>query len=149
MQKDLRDCLKKAGKKQLLNFTQMSLQHFRELRKIYRTEGLTPAAKFDFDNSVFRLILPYKNEFIPPLLGLKNYAFLSGSAKPATSPVEKILINALCLAVASGSECARYIATAATYTETQSWKSALLAWTVSSGFFSARNHLSNRFYKPR
>ena len=127
----------------------MSREHFRNLKDVYRTEGIWQAVKYDFDKSVFRLLIPYAAELSPVVLGVKNYETLVDKAVGTDDgQLEKKIKKAIAGAVSIGSEVARYIITAITYNETKSLEAAVLAYLLSSSFFSVRNQFRvNRFYK--
>jgi hypothetical protein len=125
----------------------MSKEHFRNLKKIYTEEGLSQAIKYDFDKSFFRLAIPYAVETIPGMLFRKNYQTLMENTIDDTK-FDKVFAGSIMGMLSLGSECARYLTTAVTYNETKSLEASLLAYSLSSSFFSMRNLLRcDRFYK--
>ena len=128
----------------------MSREHFKELKQIYKTESLWQAAKYDFDKSAFRLLVPYAIELIPIMLGKRNYqTLIKLSPSQKESKLDNKIVKSITCIIGIGSETARYIATAVTYNETKSLESAISVYILTSGFFSMRNQFKvDRFYKP-
>lgn len=129
----------------------MSKEHFKELKQIYKTESLWQAAKYDFDKSAFRLLIPYASEMVPGILGLENYHLLLDEAKEKESKkLDALFTKSLVGILSLGSEAVRYVATAVTYNETKSLEAAISVYALTSGFFSMRNQFRvDRFYKPK
>ncbi len=127
----------------------MSRKHFKKLKEIYKTEGFWQATKYDFDNSILRLLVPYPSEFVPLVLGIRNYRTLIDKTEEDDNKKFRIFKQSVCGVLSYGSEAARYIATAVVYNETKSLEAGVLAYYLSSSFFSLRNQFRiNRFYKP-
>jgi len=129
----------------------MSKKHFRKLKEIYNEEGLWQAARYDFDKSMFRLLIPYVSETVPVLLGVKNYQNLMDKAITENDDrFTQIMKKPIGGMLSLGSEVARYIITTVTYNETKSPEAALLTYSLSTSFFSMRNQFRiDRFYKPK
>jgi hypothetical protein len=127
----------------------MSTEHFANFGRICGKEGLGRAMLYDFDKSSLRLLIPYTSELVPGFLGFKNYKTLMSLTEKQgkfIDGVKKVMLGGISL----GSEAARYIITAVTYNETKSPTATLLAYSLSTSFFSARNQLRvDRFFKPR
>ena len=128
----------------------MSRKHFRNLKKVYTEEGFGQAIKYDFDKSIFRLLFPYVSEIVPGVFGVKNYQTLIDKA--ITNEDDKfmrIVKKSISGMLSLGSEAARYLITIVTYNETKSPEAALLAYSLSTSYFSMRNQFRvDRFYKP-
>ena len=129
----------------------MSREHFKELKQIYKTESLWQAAKYDFDKSIFRLFIPYLSEIVPPILGIKNYKTLMEEAiTKEDNRTSRIIKRSIAGMFGLGSEMARYIPTTVIYNETQSYEATILAYSLTTSFFSLRNQFRvDRFYKPK
>jgi hypothetical protein len=127
----------------------MSAEHLANFGRILGKEGLGRALLYDFDKSSLRLLFPYTSELVPGLSGFKSYKTLMSLTEKEDKFIEvakRVIIGGISI----GFEAARYIITAVTYNETKSPPATLLAYSLSTSFFSARNQLRvDRFFKPR
>ncbi len=114
------------------------------LIEILKKEGVLQAAKYSFDNSILRLLIPYASEVVPGILGTNNYRTYMEMTKGYKAIDIKLTSGILSL----GSEAARFVVTSLTYNETKSLWLTILSYLISTSFFSLKNQLRvPRFYK--
>ena len=129
----------------------MAKKHFSALKEICQKEGILQAVKYHLDRSHFRLLIPYPSEVLPGMLAVDNYHTLMVEAiGKKDDKFTRIIKRTVSGMLSFGWEGARYVATVVTYNETKSIEAAILAYSLSSSFFSVRNQFrTDRFYESK